>query len=85
MLILFLIVFVDLVGFGIMIPLLPFYVERVGAGPEIITITLGLYSLFQFVAAPPLWGRLSDKYGRKPIPRLDSFWVCNFLFDPWVF
>ncbi len=66
MLILFLIVFVDLVGFGIMIPLLPFYVERVGAGPEIITITLGLYSLFQFVAAP-LWGRLSDKYGRKPI------------------
>lgn len=66
MLILFLIVFVDLVGFGIMIPLLPFYVERVGAGPEIITITLGLYSFFQFLAAP-LWGWLSDKYGRKPI------------------
>lgn len=66
MLILFLIVFVDLVGFGIMVPLLPFYVERVGAGPEIITITLGLYSLFQFVAAP-IWGKLSDRYGRKPI------------------
>lgn len=66
MLILFLIVFVDLVGFGIMVPLLPFYVERVGAGPEIITITLGLYSLFQFIAAP-LWGKLSDRYGRKPI------------------
>ncbi|NKB44397.1 MAG: MFS transporter [Alphaproteobacteria bacterium] len=66
MMILFLIVFVDLVGFGIMVPLLPFYVERVGAGPEIITITLGLYSLFQFVAAP-IWGKLSDRYGRKPI------------------
>lgn len=66
MLILFLIVFVDLVGFGIMVPLLPFYVERVGAGPEVITITLGLYSLFQFIAAP-VWGRLSDRYGRKPI------------------
>lgn len=66
MLILFLIVFVDLVGFGIMVPLLPFYVERVGAGPEIITIALGLYSLFQFIAAP-IWGRLSDRYGRKPI------------------
>ena len=66
MMILFLIVFVDLVGFGIMVPLLPFYVERVGAGPEIITITLGLYSLFQFIAAP-IWGKLSDKYGRKPI------------------
>jgi MFS transporter, DHA1 family, tetracycline resistance protein len=66
MMILFLIVFVDLIGFGIMVPLLPFYVERVGAGPEIITITLGLYSLFQFIAAP-LWGKLSDRYGRKPI------------------
>lgn len=66
MLILFLIVFVDLVGFGIMVPLLPFYVERVGAGPEIITVTLGLYSLFQFIAAP-IWGKLSDRYGRKPI------------------
>ncbi len=64
--ILFLIVFVDLVGFGILIPLLPFYVQRVGAGPEVITITLGLFSLFQFIAAP-LWGKLSDRYGRKPI------------------
>ncbi len=64
--ILFLIVFVDLVGFGILVPLLPFYVDRVGAGPEIITITLGLYSLFQFIAAP-IWGWLSDRYGRKPI------------------
>lgn len=63
---LFLIVFVDLVGFGIMVPLLPFYVERVGAGPEIITIALGLYSLFQFIAAP-VWGKLSDRYGRRPI------------------
>lgn len=66
MLILFLIVFVDLIGFGIMIPLLPFYVERVGADPVIITITLGLYSFFQFLAAP-FWGWLSDKYGRKPV------------------
>ena len=66
MFILFLIVFIDLVGFGILIPLLPFYVERVGAGPEIITITLGVYSLFQFIAAP-VWGKLSDIYGRKPI------------------
>lgn len=63
---LFLVVFVDLVGFGIMVPLLPFYVERVGAGPELITIALGLYSLFQFIAAP-VWGKLSDRYGRKPI------------------
>ncbi len=66
MAVLFLIVFVDLVGFGLLIPLLPFYVQRVGAGPELITAVLGLYSLAQFVAGP-IWGRLSDKYGRKPI------------------
>ena len=50
--VLFLVVFVDLVGFGLLIPLLPFYVERTGAGPGLITIILGLYSLAQFIAAP---------------------------------
>ena len=72
MAILFLIIFMDLVGFGLLIPLLPFYVQRVGAGPEIITLVLGLYSLGQFVAAP-LWGRLSDSWGRKPVLALTSF------------
>lgn len=69
--VLFLVVFVDLVGFGLLLPLLPFYVQRVGAGPELITFVLGLYSLAQFVAAP-LWGRLSDRYGRKPVLALTS-------------
>lgn len=69
--VLFLVVFVDLVGFGLLIPLLPFYVERTGAGPGLITIILGLYSLAQFIAAP-LWGALSDKFGRKPILALTS-------------
>ena len=64
--ILFLIVFMDLVGFGLLIPLLPFYVQAVGASPEVITLVLGLYSIGQLVAAP-LWGRLSDTYGRKPV------------------
>jgi MFS family permease len=71
MAVLFLIVFVDLVGFGLLIPLLPFYVQRVGAGPDLITIVLGLYSLAQFVAGP-VWGRLSDRFGRKPILVLTS-------------
>lgn len=66
MAVLFLVVFVDLVGFGLLIPLLPFYVQRTGAGPEVITLVLGLYSLAQFFAAP-VWGRLSDRIGRKPI------------------
>jgi len=70
--ILFLIVFMDLVGFGLLIPLLPFYVQAVGASPEVITLVLGLYSIGQLVAAP-LWGRLSDSYGRKPVLALTSF------------
>lgn len=72
MLPIFLITFVDLVGFGLLIPLLPFIVERTGAGPEVITIVLGLYSLAQFVAAP-IWGRLSDNWGRKPVLILTSY------------
>lgn len=70
--ILFLIVFMDLVGFGLLIPLLPFYVQAVGASPEVITLVLGLYSIGQLVAAP-VWGRLSDTYGRKPVLALTSF------------
>ena len=63
---LFLIVFVDLVGFGIVIPLLPFYAEHFGAGPEVVTMVMASYSLAQLVMAP-LWGRLSDRIGRRPV------------------
>lgn len=69
---LFLIVFVDLVGFGLLIPLLPFMVQRLNEGPEVITIVLGLYSLGQVIAAP-LWGKLSDSWGRKPVLVITSF------------
>lgn len=72
MAILFVIIFMDLVGFGLLIPLLPFYVQRVGASPEIITLVLGLYSVGQFVAGP-LWGKLSDRFGRKPVLAITSF------------
>ena len=66
MLILFLIVFIDLVGFGIIIPLTPFYAEHFGASPDVVTLLTPTYSLAQFIFAP-IWGRLSDRYGRKPI------------------
>ena len=66
MIILFFIVFINLVGFGIIIPLLPFYGEHYDASPEQVTLLMALYSLAQFVSAP-LLGRLSDKYGRRPI------------------
>lgn len=72
MAILFVIIFMDLVGFGLLIPLLPFYVQRVGASPEVITLVLGLYSVGQFIAAP-LWGKLSDRFGRKPVLAITSF------------
>lgn len=64
--VLFLIVFIDLVGFGLVIPLLPFYAARFGASPEAVTILLTIYSLVSMVTAP-LWGRLSDRIGRRPV------------------
>jgi MFS transporter, DHA1 family, tetracycline resistance protein len=65
-LVLFLVVFVNLVGFGIVIPLLPFYGEHYGASPDEVALLLASYSAAQFVTAP-IWGRASDRWGRKPI------------------
>jgi MFS transporter, DHA1 family, tetracycline resistance protein len=64
--VLFFIVLIDLIGFGLVIPLLPFYAVRYGASPPVVTWLLATYSLTQFVAAP-LWGRLSDRVGRRPV------------------
>ncbi|TVP54944.1 MAG: MFS transporter [Gemmatimonadales bacterium] len=64
--ILFLTVFVDLVGFGIILPLLPFYADRFGASGTQIAILVLSYSAAQLVLAP-IWGRLSDRFGRRPI------------------
>jgi MFS transporter, DHA1 family, tetracycline resistance protein len=63
---LFLIVFVDLVGFGLVIPLLPFYALRFTASAQQVTLLLAIYSLMQLFTAP-LWGRLSDRVGRRPV------------------
>ena len=62
----FLTVFVDLVGFGVIVPLLPFYAEHFHASPFAVTLLMAIYSLMQFFSAP-LWGRLSDSAGRKPV------------------
>lgn len=62
----FVTVFLDLVGFGIVIPLLPLYGERFGAGPVAAAWLLAIYSLMQFIFAPG-WGRLSDRVGRRPV------------------
>ena len=64
--VLLLIVFIDLVGFGMVIPLLPFYAEHFGASPAAVTLLMAVYSLMQFVTAP-LLGALSDRWGRKRV------------------
>jgi DHA1 family tetracycline resistance protein-like MFS transporter len=63
---LFIVVVIDILGFGILIPLVPYMADRFGVTPALITPILGIYSLCQLIAAP-LWGRLSDRYGRRPI------------------
>ncbi len=70
--ILLFIVFIDLVGFGIIIPLLPFYAEHFGASPLTVTLLMAVYSTMQFVAAP-LLGALSDRYGRRRVIALSTF------------
>lgn len=64
--IIFLIVFVNLLGFGIILPLLPYYAESFGGGALTIGFLSASYSLFQLLTAP-LLGELSDKIGRRPI------------------
>jgi len=63
---LWLTLFLDLVGFGIVIPVLPFYATSFGASPQVVTLLATAYSLAQFMASPVL-GRISDRVGRRPV------------------
>jgi MFS transporter, DHA1 family, tetracycline resistance protein len=64
--VIFLTIFVNLVGFGIIIPLLPFYAETFGASPLVIGLLFASFSLSQLIASPFL-GALSDRWGRRPV------------------
>jgi DHA1 family tetracycline resistance protein-like MFS transporter len=64
--ILFVTVFLDLLGFGIVIPFLAYYVESFGAGAGVVGALMSMFSLAQFIFAP-LWGSASDRVGRRPI------------------
>ncbi|MBA3320214.1 MAG: MFS transporter [Pyrinomonadaceae bacterium] len=68
LLVIFITVFIDLVGFGIVMPVLPFYVEdpRFAASPVTLGWLFASYSIMQFIFSPIL-GRLSDKHGRRPV------------------
>jgi DHA1 family tetracycline resistance protein-like MFS transporter len=68
----FLIVFVDLLGFSLILPLLPYYADSFGATPLIVGLLVASYAAAQLLGAP-LLGRLSDRYGRRPILLLSVF------------
>jgi DHA1 family tetracycline resistance protein-like MFS transporter len=65
-------VFLDLIGFGIVLPLLPFYATSMGATPLEVGFIMAAYSLMQLIFSP-VWGSLSDKYGRRPILLIGLF------------
>lgn len=65
-LIIFLTVFIDLIGFGIVVPLVPLYSRHFGAHGLVIGAIIASFSAMQFLFSP-IWGRLSDRYGRRPI------------------
>ena len=73
--IIFLTVFIDLLGFGIIIPLLPFYAESYGASAFMVGLLGTSFSLMQFVFSP-VWGRISDRIGRRPIILLGLAGSC---------
>lgn len=57
--------FVDMVGFAIILPLLPFYAMRLDGSPLMVGVITSAFSVAQLLSAP-LWGRVSDRYGRRP-------------------
>ena len=89
MLIIFFVIVLDLIGFGIMVPILAYYVVQLGGGPELATFCMALYAIGMLVSTPIL-GRLSDYYGRKPVLMLSmigaivGFLMLGFAQSLWM-
>jgi len=66
LLLIFFTVFIDLVGFGLIIPVLPTYAQQLHASEWMVGCVIATYSVLQFIFTP-IWGRMSDKVGRRPI------------------
>jgi len=76
----FIIVFVDLLGFSLILPLLPYYAEKYGASPFVIGLLVASYAAASLVGSP-LLGRLSDRLGRRPVLLISVFGtLVGFLF-----
>ena len=65
-------VMVDMMGFGIVLPLLPFYAEEMGASPRWVTLIIASFSITQLLSAP-IWGRFSDRVGRRRLLLIGLF------------
>ncbi len=65
LLVLFVTAFVDMVGLAMIVPLLPYYATDLGANATVVGLLISAFSLAQLVVAP-VWGRVSDRYGRRP-------------------
>jgi MFS family permease len=72
LLIIWLTVFIDLIGFGIVVPLVPLFSRHFGAHGIVIGLIIASFSAMQFVFAP-IWGRLSDRIGRRPVLLISTF------------
>jgi DHA1 family tetracycline resistance protein-like MFS transporter len=85
----FLIVVVDVLGFTIILPLLPFYSERLGASPAVVGGIIAIYAVCQLIAGPVL-GQISDRKGRRPIllvsqaGTLAGFFLLAFASQVWM-
>ena len=71
-------VVLDLVGFGLVIPLMSFYAEEYGATGLQVTLLMAVYSIAQFIMAP-FWGSLSDRVGRRPVMLMSVGMTCLML------
>jgi DHA1 family multidrug resistance protein-like MFS transporter len=86
---LFLVMFLVMVGFGIIIPVLPFLAEEVGGTPTQLGFLMAIYSLMQLIFAP-IWGKISDRIGRKPVMLIGilglalSFFIMAAADSLWV-
>ena len=62
----FAVIVIDLIGFGVVLPILPYYAREYGAAPAVLGLLVATHAAMQFVFSP-VWGRVSDRVGRRPV------------------